>query len=743
MAVGLWDAFESLHVPKGVQRLKTAGFSVPGRGAAEYRIDPDQASPNASPWRRRSANGLWFLLDESFPGSLQMGAKADGAADDTAALQALIDYCIYFAGIAAGRLDHGPHRTTDTVHIGYGDRYTAFTLYGLGKNYRGDVSGHMIVATKKDRPAVAVQGARCSRLRGVTIEGPMRGHIERNRLGTDNPSLNARIVENWIAPGFGAGPFNVQCAIAVDPYSGAAPGRGGGYPDVAYPSWLAPQSQYGKLYSSDVLVSDCMLIGHVAGAVVQPCQADGNGDFVRFENTGFEEVAFGISVGNTQSRLVRASYCTFAFFHTAVTNLRHGSAPAHGQAGKLTMHADSCEFRSGMQWFDLAPALAGPMTFTACYSESMWRLGASRQSGARAASLSFQGCEFAMDLARPGAAGAGRPNLGVPEFELSLSDGQTALFDACSFKGFWSVFNVLGGFVQVRGADVWMCRQPRSSLYEMAAHNGAVGGFLRAVADGGAATRFTDWESGKSDTIFDLDRRAPAFGAAPPMRRAVSDACGRPYGAHLYQVGCMGGSGATWPISQARGTTIDAAALSRVSSAGREITFTYGALGQLRSTGPRIGSLIRHDGSHIWFFVRAFADNGDDTATITAVAQNGFWTNDDGSVGFLAPFDPAKGSWTCYRGATVYCLDAPVHADAIRGSKQLTNVQRGDGAMLLGGLADGDLIHNDRAEDLVLGDGARLVAHDAKQASLTLDRPAERSQARKTITLGVRDLPSS
>ncbi len=81
IAVGLTSTFHQADIPAGISRIRTSGYSRPGVGGAEYVLDDDQENPAESPARKRSANGLWFVLAETAIDIRMTGAS--GAGRDT------------------------------------------------------------------------------------------------------------------------------------------------------------------------------------------------------------------------------------------------------------------------------------------------------------------------------------------------------------------------------------------------------------------------------------------------------------------------------------------------------------------------------------------------------------------------------------------------------------------------------------------------------------------------------------
>lgn len=325
------------------------------------------------------------------------GAVGDGISDDTEAIQACIDAAIYGGRSHRIFLPEGRYRISDTIHVGYGvlHRGTPFTsalLQGSGSAYRGEASfsGTVLLPSFRDRPALAIQGGRRVRIRGIAIRGSLYEHIQPKMLGDSKSEMDDVGVEVWLPQDLPASsrsrhaPF---AGICVDPYSGKAPQLS--YPKVNYPSWLGEVDQYEKAYTSDVLLDDIHLSGFVVGVVVQPSDADGNGDFVSIRDSSIEFCAYGVSIGNSQSRQNNLFNVNVASCHTAITNNKHGR-----EIGKIGGAFVGCSFDRCIQLFDISSSYSGPVVFEGCYAELLWRFGSLGSAAARNAPVTVQGCEF-------------------------------------------------------------------------------------------------------------------------------------------------------------------------------------------------------------------------------------------------------------------------------------------------------------------------------------------------------------
>ncbi len=95
------------------------------------------------------------------------GAKGDGEADDTKAIQSAFDHAIT-SRMARVFFPAGRYRITDTIKAGYGDnQYISISIEGL-PSFLGYVE---LKADFTDRPAINIQGARSVRIKGLKITG--------------------------------------------------------------------------------------------------------------------------------------------------------------------------------------------------------------------------------------------------------------------------------------------------------------------------------------------------------------------------------------------------------------------------------------------------------------------------------------------------------------------------------------------------------------------------------------------
>ncbi len=400
--------------------------------------------------------------------------------DDLAVLQAAVDASIYIyhtkctikpGGTACSFL-------SATLQVGYGLEFAAATLDFLGGTYkapkRPDSPGSILAMSRADCPIVAVQGARGTTILNATLQGPMQGYIQRNRLGlaTVNPAIDDTQIANWLDPRFpnANSRYAPQAGIAIDPAAGPAPP--GGYPASAFifPQWYAnlmnggqPIAQYNKNYSSDVLIHRPGIQGCVCPVVVQPCNADGNGDFTKIIDAYMSYNVYCVSVGNGQSRTVRFSNANTSIYHTGLVNDAHGR-----QIGQFGGVVDNWGGGCCIQMFQLN-GYAGPITFLNCYQEQAWMWGTLDSY----LSITLQACklEFGNQTAK---------SRGVPMALIAGVTASNVTIENTSFTDYYSVIPLLGvlqGY-EMRNCQTGVPGNASTSPYQIIAQNFLGGGVV-------------------------------------------------------------------------------------------------------------------------------------------------------------------------------------------------------------------------------------------------------------------------
>lgn len=658
-----------------------------------------------------------------FSGSINtqwFGAKCDWngttGTNDTAAIQAAIDFACYSGHKKV--LHPGVSKTTGPIHLGYGyGTFQSVVFEGHGYPYRvqSGFSGSGIVATHSNAPAIVIQGGRGTVIRGIGVLGANYNWISSHNLGAPfgAPTLDDTVVSNWVDSGLDSRAntrYAPYAGIAIDPYSGTRPATS--YPDVSYPVAITGgNTQYGKNYSSDVLIEDCWVGGFVVGLVNQPCDADGNADFTKLRRCQFEYNAYAVSVGNSQSRNVGLESCLFQFSHTFLTNCAHGR-----QVGKFGGHIDNASFFAGIQIFDFSNAgTLGPVTFTNLYCESIWKIGKYSTGNLQMnATIRFLSCEFSFDNQDD--------TRGVPAYIIDISSSPTPLsFDSCYFHAFPSVAMFNGSVADYRIAN---CRfQPtneRTNTYEKLAHNFTGGGAM--LVPNGDNFRPAEF-SGPMHTRYGIDSGATAveqsIGGLQFSKRDY------PICAWVRRIGAM--NQREYAVDALPVWTAQAkAAFSSLTLSGKTLTGVFSgsyAEWQFANNGPYPGDVIYDDNSGSVFFVRSTTVG---TKTFIAELQNNYKWNGSAYTP-LVSFSSSVGN--LYIGnSRVYLPAYYLRGDISTGSSTITNAGRDDG---WGGFID---------TEVTVGDWIGLNPLIDGYASVVFTKVTARSGASNTITISAAGL---
>lgn len=482
-ADGRWLFTELSRAPVGpdIRRVVTAGRSAVGRFAAAYALDASQeemtragrfvldrclarggdraAATRAiveleSRIRVRLRDGRWFLIDEPAPLAGHFGAIGDAVyteatgtlsgTDDTAALQALIDWTIYwYEDVARGgtiRIGSGGFRLTRTLHVGRNDGYFSALLVGDGMGMDHAGAGTRLFADHRAGPAVAMSGIMNGGIQRMNIRGALLhriidlalGDVERNRAPDD---LDIAL---WTGDEPRYAPY---AGVAVDPYRGDRPASGGYDSAPDHPAWLdGRRDLYGNAIGSSALSFEMVqATGFGVGFVVQPSDSDGNGDFTRFRDCTVTHCGRGWSVGNSQARAVELSACIASNIHTVLATSAHGR-----RNGAMRGRIDHLSVGAAINLFDFGNALGivGPLSFVHLYAEAIYRLGHIGAGTDVDAGLRLEDCNLSFDRTT---------RRGTPAYLIGTRDhsgygrsGNAApiVFSNCLFNNFGSVLTL-------------------------------------------------------------------------------------------------------------------------------------------------------------------------------------------------------------------------------------------------------------------------------------------------------------
>lgn len=664
------------------------------------------------------------------------GAVGDGTTDDTAAIQAAIDYAIYGGGKGRVWVPAGLYKITDTIHLGYGHTFNSVVVEGDGYRYRAEASfsGTALVATFSDRPAIAIQGARGTVVRGLTVSGPNYAHIASNSLASFNSSLDDTDGSSWVDPTLHANADSryAPCAgVAIDPYSGTKPSPG--YPDVTYPEGLGISTQYEKAHSSDVLLEDVQVSGFVVGVVVKPCDADANADFTNLRRVKIESCKYGLSIGHSQSRNVGITDSNIAKVFIGLTTATHGK-----QIGKLNGTISNLSTGSIINLLRLEGSRSGPLTFLHCYSELIWRLGDVLNSSSNSTSVIFQSCNFqftAQDDTR-----------GVPANILSAANNGTGTaghfsFIGCSLSGFPSVLSMRPNYIWMDGTSLNPTQRDNVTVnpYAALAHNATCGGLVigNAATEAPGLSHRIKFKLANTDTgvissatlLHENYMYSSRVNCIPIHATTVMPrSSGQKVAFHVPRVYGAYGKGS---LSQC---SLSGKTLTVEYASGVDHNYVYGR--------PDVGDVLVDGESGMVFFVKARIGN-----VITAEAQNNYKSDGEGGYTTVTPFNSSIG--TLYAAnSRIYTPAYPLFCTVTTGNATLTDCGRADGyaAWLETEIGEGDwvYINSEMTAPKPFSEAvAEVAARDASAKTITISGNASANLANYHLPFFVKKAPAN
>jgi hypothetical protein len=700
----LFDELGQLNAPVPVTRIFTAGRTIAGKFAAAYRLDESQVPMSAGGTalyqaaiasgqgaqaaeaailalerriRVQMADGRWFTLDEHRPLAGHFGAIGDGRADDTDALQAMIDWHVYWGEMPSKAEIHfgaGRFRTSRALHAPYGGAETLHhvQLIGEGMSYDSGFAGTTILCGHDTGMGVNFQGARNGGARDLSIRGRLSEHITKMRLGAEIPAIDDLRAENWSdprLPGTADRRFSPFAGITVDAYSGPRPDRA--YPAVAYPAWLPGGTvQYGRAQSSGLRFQRIGISGFNAGFVNQPSDFDANGDFTALDGCAIQHCVYAISIGNSQSRNFSLDDSQAAYCHTFLTTRRHGRQNGRVQGTWKDFHVSN-----GIRLFEIhTTSVAGPLHFDTVYAEALYEIGEIGGGTSAETAIIFNGGSLSFQLQ----ASALR---GVPLFMLGSSGTPAAgprgmsvsiQFNGTSFTNFPTVLTLLTDGVVLRGCLVQstLSSSGTSDRWRRFAFNTLAGGLVTA----GLETRGRKHEI--SYSAFDL---GGGNARASITTREGSEASDRAHCLSHYAPSARARSIHSMEIlvNPQPVLAMDKAALPDMALVGRRLTFLAPMSGQeAERLGLVPGGIIYDAASGLLFWVATII-GAPGRYKVTAELQNG-WRGEVSAGVANAEFDPRSGRFFFVTGR-YYTPASPLFFDGSRGGMVLTRVSSAAG----------------------------------------------------------------
>lgn len=296
--------------------------------------------------------------------------------DNTVAIQAAIDFALQ-NGYPDVRFPIGKYLVSDTLQAGWGDGFYELHLRGAQRQaFSAQIGGVALFSTKTDRPLLNFQGMRAASMRGISFQGR---NYQYTQYAQGFSNLMSSDPLDWLDPRFiptGNNPGGLQltapyAGVTQDAYSGAQPTKH--YPDRVYPAWVIAKgysTQYGANFSSDIEISDCSVEGFGV-QIATGLATNSQGDFLKMNRLTLTAGAYGVSIGNSQSRNVEFRDINGGEFHTLLSGTNLGQ-----QDGEFVGPIDNVAMTSGYQMFDFqALSVSGPLNIFNIYCENQIRLG--------------------------------------------------------------------------------------------------------------------------------------------------------------------------------------------------------------------------------------------------------------------------------------------------------------------------------------------------------------------------------
>jgi hypothetical protein len=585
------------------------------------------------------------------------GAKGDGVTDDRDAIQAAVDWVIYQNSTSQPSLGGvlipaGIYKVSDTIHLGYGTGFTGVLIQGEGMKYGGEpgMGGSALVATFKDRPLINFQGARNSAIRNLALVGLNREYVAKHQLGSlSGPLGNIDDTQDsaWIDPALpasAASQFAPYCGISIDAYSGLRPIVA--YPDVKYPTFLGLVSQYGKAFSSNVLIENVAILGFAVGVVNQPSNADGNGDFTKLRRVQISHCQYGVSVCNTQSRLFHVQDSTIVLVHSALVTNKHGR-----QKGCSEILFEGTELSNLIYWHQMSStAFALGPRFEFCRGEVVYAIGSLSLGAQTSSSTVYDHCYFGFDARRA---------RGQPVWSLTNNEGMVT-FDSCTFlqpvgTGPLHLQGDAAGY-RIVNCNQLMGLNARHD-YERQALNASCGfTFSRLRTD------LADF-SPRNASLWDLDAGVLAPAARYGLRNKGARNVLVPFYSKFVRSSAWGDPGVAVMLESA--SAEDKTKIGGpITVSGLDVTYTSGRTEEiLINRGGANGDIVYDDASGIIFYVRSRTGS-----TITMRAQTGY----DAAGNLRTPITKTGNFW--YQNCRAYSPSAVVQGDVASMSPTATNV---------------------------------------------------------------------
>ena len=402
------------------------------------------------------------------------GVVANDGTDQVDNLQRAVDLAVY-GNRTRLILPPGIIHKSRTLHVGYGvNGFSSLYLSGQGRSFEGEgnnFAGTVIICDHAVGVGINIQGGREVVVEDFTIRGRNYFYIrDASPMQFTVPSWDDVSGSNWVDPALLAENAHADsvtapyAGISIDGYSGLRPFPS--YPDVTYPPDIFGKgvTQYQRAYSSNIHLNRVEVLGFVVGVVNQPCNDDGNGDFLSMNKCSIRYCRYGLSIGNSQSRNVGMVDCDISCVHTQIVTTAHGKQRGH-LGGTISNLSGGCF----VQTLESGMAYGGPVTFINYYAELIWKI-ATLGNASNDCALTFINGQF--DFHAHGIDARGVPG------EIVTGDLGAVKFSGCTFQGYPHVLNLGGGISRVLEDCKFFPDTDNvpTTIAQRLAHNGTCGG---------------------------------------------------------------------------------------------------------------------------------------------------------------------------------------------------------------------------------------------------------------------------
>jgi hypothetical protein len=768
-AVGLFAELSRISVQSGTDLIQTSGCSRVGLGAALYVRDPETTALSSraaelmaaavaqgvngrlaesalieleTKWRKADASGqYWTLLpaqriEDTMFGAVHDAVKTGSATarwnsqwagtDDRPAIQAMIDWSLYFRNNPEVYLAKGATLLGDTLHIGYGTYYAgtffvSLSLRGSGYGTWSNAGTNETVLARNfcGKPLINIASARGVLLDQFATYGVLgkyisegfvcsNVHIAGVGLASDHaeasPRIDDTVPSGWDDPEITAAlgrnqdhRYAPDCAICVDGYAGAAPSTL--YPPTPYPAWYAPgRTHYHKdATSQDVNIAPTGMACYGETNFVTACPSgniDANTDYISIGKLVVHNTKRVASFGHTQMHGFKIDYCFGNVCYEIVANNVHGK-----QMGRLDGSIQHVNFNGLIQLGSFGSSiLAGPVTFRNCYVENAYRVLTTEGGHGYESPIRLEQCDMIFDLHTDWR--------GAPAYVIGKA-GTAAVADVPveivggHFKGFRGAFNcrtpvTITGSASFDAFETGVQHGPANLASFMACfHNGTAGGIvLPRLAS-------TDVRGRPHDSLYwqrNIDTGA-AFASHPCSANVVNSdrihclpfwaPSGTPRKGRILET----------IVNPQRRAQYDKADFSGVSTSGAGDHYAWRFTTSVSADiveryGGATGDLLVDGETGMVFVVSSYS-----AATGATVARALTGIRKRRSAWAPIPsFQPASGTMyaACLRN---YIPGLPAFATFISASTEAVDVGQSNGASVAAEIAIGDRVHQDDLTD--------------------------------------------